>query len=128
MPIHDLKNNIKVIPSIQPVAATGNVTGVAVDIFGFESVTAILTATTASVAGTFKLTECATSGGTYTDVAAGDVIGTQGVAAVEDGSVTIGYIGGLRYIKLVFTHSANGVISGDVVLGHPHVAPTGANS
>ena len=40
------------------------------------------------------------------DVAAGDVIGTQGVAAVEDGSVTIGYIGGLRYIKLVFDPKA----------------------
>ena len=56
MPIHDLKNNIKVIPSIQPVAATGDATGVAVDTFGYESETAILTATTASVAGTFKLT------------------------------------------------------------------------
>lgn len=125
--IHDLKNNIKVVPSILPVAANGDVTGSAVAVAGFESCAVSLTATTASVGGTFKLTECATVGGTYTDVAAADVIGTQGVAIVEDSTVTLGYIGILGFIKAVFTHSADGVISADVILSHPHIAPTGAN-
>ena len=123
----DLKNCLKVVPSILPVAATGDQTGVAVALAGYESATVTLTATTASVGGTFKLTECATSGGTYTDVAAADVIGTQGVAVVEDGTVSLGYIGSLGFIKAVFTHSADGVISADAILGHALLEPTGAN-
>jgi hypothetical protein len=123
----DGKNCIKVVPSILPVAATGDVTGVAVALAGYESATFEFTATTASVGGTFKLTECATSGGTYTDVAAAGVIGTQDVAIVEDGTVTLGYIGDLGFVKPVFTHSANGVISCDAILAHAHLEPTGAN-
>ena len=125
--LKDFKNNVKVVPSILPVAATTDVTGVAVALAGYESCVVTLTATTASVGGTFKLTECATSGGTYTDVAAADIIGTQDVAVVEDGTVSLGYIGNLGFIKAVFTHSANGVISADAILGCPHVSPTGAN-
>ena len=123
----DTKNCKKIVPSILPVAATADVTGVAVDLTGFEAVTVALTATTASVGGTFKLTESATVGGTYTDVVAADIIGTQGVAVVEDGTVSLGYIGSLGFIKAVFTHSADGVISADVILDHAHVEPTGAN-
>lgn len=123
----DLKNNIKIVPSILPVAATTDVTGVAVALAGYESCAVALTATTASVGGTFKLTECATVGGTYTDVAAADVIGTQGVAVVEDGTVTLGYIGSLGFIKAVFTHSADGVISADAILSNALIEKTGAN-
>jgi len=123
----DLKNNIKIVPSILPAAATGDVTGVAVALAGYESCAVALTATTASVGGTFKLTECATVGGTYTDVAAADVIGTQGVAIVEDSTVTLGYIGSLGFIKAVFTHSADGVISADAILSNALIEKTGAN-
>ena len=129
----DLKSNIKVVPTILPVNARGNTTGVAVALAGYESCVAAITATTASVGGTFKLTECATSGGSYTDVAVADIITTgtyaltTGIAVVEDETVTVGYIGNLGFIKGVFTHSATGVISADVILGNPIVAPTGAN-
>lgn len=125
--LKDLKNNVKVVPSILPQTATGNVTGSAIDLAGYESCFVSLTATTASVGGTFKLTECATTGGTYTDVAAADIIGTQGVAIVEDGNVSLGYIGNLGFLKPVFTHSASGNINSDAVLGCPHISPTGAN-
>jgi len=125
--LKDLKNNLKVVPSILPVAATGDQTGSVVALAGYESCVVTLTATTASVDGTFKLTECATSGGAYTDVAAADIIGTQDVSVVEDGTVSLGYIGNLGFIKAVFTHVADGVVSADAVLGCPHVSPTGAN-
>ena len=113
---------------ILPEAVTADKTGTAVDVSGYESVLCTLSMTTGSSAGTFKITESDTSGGSYTDVAAADVIGTQDVACVEDDVVSIGYIGSKSFIKLVFTHSADGVISGDVILSHPHDAPTGANS
>jgi len=131
----DLKNNVSTVPSILPIAATANATGVAVALAGFESAVANLTATTASVGGTVKLTECATVDGTYTDVAVLDTIVTAGktyvlttgIAIVEDATVSIGYIGVLGFIKVVFIHSADGVVSGDVVLGHPHLSPVGTN-
>ena len=127
MPIKDSKNDFEIVPSILPEAVTASKTGAAVDIRGFNSVTVSLTATTASVGGTFKLTESATVGGSYTDVVAADIIGTQGVAAVEDKTVTLGYVGGLDFIKAVFTHSADGVISADVIKSLPLVGKTGAN-
>ena len=131
----DGKNCKKILPSILPVNATGNVSGVAVALAGFESVTASLTATTASVGGTIRMTECATVGGTYTNAAATDIITTSGttytaatgIAVVEDETVTFGYIGTLGFCKLEFIHSATGVISGDVILDHAHLEPTGAN-
>lgn len=135
MATKDLKNAIDIQPSILPQTATADVTGSVVALKEYESATAVLTATTASVAGTVKITESDTSGGSYTDVAATDVIVTAGktyvaatgIAVVEDEAVTIGYIGNKGFIKVVFTHSADGVISGDVVLGHPYIEPTGAN-
>jgi len=126
--INDLKNNIKVVPSILPQAVTGNVNGAEVDIRGFFGATLKLTSTTASVAGTIKIQETDTSGSGYSDVGTDDIIGTNDVAIVEDETVTIGYRGSKRYLRAVFTHSADGVISGDFILSSPHVAKTGANS
>jgi hypothetical protein len=129
----DLKNNIAIFPTILPVNATANTTGVAVALAGYESCVAEITTTTASVGGTFKLTECATSGGSYTDVAVADIITngtyalTTGIAVVEDETVSVGYIGSLGFIKGVFTHSATGVISANVILSNPLIAPTEAN-
>lgn len=127
MALFDSKNTVKIVESILPEAVTADNTGTAVAVAGFESVLASLTMTTASSAGTFKLTESDTSGGSYTDVAAADIIGTQDVACVEDSTVTLGYIGNKGFIKLVFTHSADGVICGNVALGKPHVAPVTGN-
>ena len=126
MASRDGKNNMKVVKSILPQAVTGNVTGSAVDTLGFEKVTFVFSAA-AVTAGTVKLTECATSGGTYTDVADGDVIGTQDAAIVASDVITIGYIGGLRYLKPVFTHSANGTLTADAILEDALLAKTGAN-
>ena len=126
MASRDGKNNMKVVVSILPQAVTDDVTGSAVDTLGFEKVTFAFTAA-AVTAGTVKLTECATVGGDYTDVVAADVIGTQGVAIVASGIVTLGYIGGLRYLKPVFTHSANGTLTADAILEDALLAKTGAN-
>ena len=129
----DLKNNIAIYHTILPVNATANATGVAVALAGYESCVAAITATTASVGGTFRLTECATSGGSYTDVAVADIITggtyalTTGISVVEDETVSVGYIGTLGLIKGVFTHSATGVIYADVILSNPLMAQTEAN-
>lgn len=126
MASRDGKNNMKVVKTILPQAVTGDVTGSAVDTLGYEKVTLAFSAA-AVTAGTVKITECATSGGTYTDAAAADVIGTQGAAIVASDIVTLGYIGGLRYIKAVFTHSANGTLTCDAILEDGLLLKTGAN-
>ena len=126
----DLKTCISVQPTILPQAATDDVTGVEVDTLGFEGVTLVGSLDDAS-AGSFKLQECAVSGGTFTDVAATDVItsdGTNDTAGVGSASVTLGYIGELRYVKAVYTETTPGDISANIILSHPHVKETGANS
>ncbi len=124
----DYKNQTKSVVSIIPQTASGNVNGAEVDTKGFEGVTLKLSAAAGSAAGTVKIQESDTSGGTFTDAGANDVIGTQDVAIVQSHVVTIGYIGFKRYVRAVFTHSGNGDICGVFVLECPHVGKTGTNS
>lgn len=124
----DYKNQTKSVVSIKPQTASGNVNGLEVDTKGFEGVTLKLSAGAGSVAGTVKIQESDTSGSGYADAGANDVIGTQGVAIVQDDVVTIGYIGLKRYVRAVFTHSGNGEVCGVFDLECPHVGKTGANS
>lgn len=69
----------------------------------------ILFETNLYVAGTsftFSLTECDTSGGTFTAVAAADVLGTMApITGTGDDNLTqkVGYIGSKRYIKGLIT-------------------------
>lgn len=78
-------------------------TSAAVDGFGCDAVTHNLHIGASLVAGgTYKITECDTSGGTYTDAAATDMVGT-GITPVASKTIRVGYIGRKRYSKLVFT-------------------------
>lgn len=54
-----------------------------------------------------SLTECATSGGAYTAVAAGDISGTltAGTSAVDERVVTFYYHGRQPFVKLVMTET-----------------------
>lgn len=54
-----------------------------------------------------SLTECATEGGTYTDVAAGHISGalTVGTASVDDRAVNFYYHGSQPFVKLVMTET-----------------------
>ena len=123
----DLKNNVNVVPSINAfLAGVTTVNGTGVDCQGYESVTVSLTSGLLSV-GTFKIQESDASGSGFADAAAGDVIGTQGVAVLIDGIKTLGYIGAKRYVRAVTVLSTGGIVAGNVVLSHPHIAPTGAN-
>ena len=120
----DLVNNIAEAQSVVVVAGTsgtGTYAGTAVDLQGFDSAE-VVGLLGAAGAGTIKIQECATSGGTYTDVAAAEVEGTQGTALVQNGAVSLGYKGQLRYIKAHITVTIDGVIGGLVIKGNPFVA------
>lgn len=97
---------IKALFTIRPVTATATTTGSAVDTKGYNSAAVILEVGT--VSGTtptldVKLQECATSGGTYTDVPGAvftQVIatGSSQILRIEDLGVTR-----KRYLKAVGT-------------------------
>lgn len=119
--------------SIIPAAArTATTTGNAVDVSGYESVTiCILTGTCTDGTGTWSLTECATSGGTYTAVAAADYIGTPVVtdttATHDNAGFQFGYRGTMQFIKVVCTMAGTTtgqVYAAGVLLSHPRKSST----
>lgn len=132
----DLLNSITVKRAISPVSVSDNTaqTGQAVDGAGFESVTYIIAAgSLADADATFTalLQECDTSGGSYTDVADADLIGTEALASFlfsdDNKCFKLGYKGSKRYTKLTITPANNAsaaLISAVAVLGHAQVKPT----
>lgn len=127
MAIKDQKNILKVLGTIAPVAAGDDVTGTVVAVDGFEAVT-LYGHGDGTAIGTIKIQESATSGGTYTDVAAADIIGTQDIAInATYTDVTIGYIGSLGFLKAFYTEGTPGDISASFILGHADVSPVSGN-
>lgn len=113
-------------------------TSAAIDLQGFEAATVFAASGelgTQENDYTFKLTECADVGGSYTDVASGDILGTApvfdcpsgGTAAEDDTVKQFAYVGYKRYIKVVLTvagaGTGSGIVGATVVKGHPRHAP-----
>ena len=116
------------------VADTTAQTSEYVDVKGYNKCTfAIAIGSVADADATFAvtMTECDTSGGSYTAVAAADISGTLTLAGFQfddDNEVRkVGYKGSKRYVKLVITPSANAsaaLMSAVAVLEEPALAPT----
>lgn len=101
--------------SVLPAAArtTGTVTGEAVGVAGYEQVDiVVLTGTVTDGTHTFSLTECSTVGGSYTAVAAADIIpsaagsGANGVvldttATHDNAGFIFSYIGNQPFIRVI---------------------------
>jgi hypothetical protein len=127
--VKDIKNDIKVVPSLYSLLKTVAVVGdVGVDRAGFEGatveVTAGVIATGTTPVYTFGVRECATLGGSYTVVAAADLIGSAIVFTPADANKvkTIGYIGSKQFIRVDLetvggTAGTGGVFTGNVILG-----------
>lgn len=69
---------------------------------------------TGSGAMTYKVTECDTVGGTYTDAAAADVV-DDGLALAANKAKRIAYVGNKQFTKLLVTPKANDVYT---IMGH----------
>lgn len=100
-----LHNRISVSTAVAPLLRTATVTGSAVDVSTNVGSCAFVFQCGANTDGTFtpKLTECATVGGSYTDVAAGDIAGTALVAMAANTVQTVSYVGALQFVKPVIT-------------------------
>jgi hypothetical protein len=141
MTTKDLYSNIKAtqlkVNAVQTPNGTA-ITGDALDMQGYESLAVLFDVgnsgdtLSGSLYWTLTLTECDTSGGSYTAVASGDYLG--GVvshvidAPTEDSNVfMLGYKGSKRYVKAVATatgnHSTGTPLGMIAVQSHAHVLP-----
>jgi len=121
-----IDSKVSPVTSLIPKATTTTTTGTAVDLQNYESAEILVDAGVITD-GThvISLTECATSGGTYTAVAAADLIGTPPTLTSTAGGSSVqkfGYKGSKRYLKVVSTVSGattGGVYGACVVRSNP---------
>lgn len=128
------KTNVKALSALNIQAISSNTTTVGneIDTAGFESCTFIFHSGTITD-GDYRveITECATSGGTFTAVANADLIGLEADTSITDNTDdnqigTIGYIGALRYVKatVVSTNvTTGGTVGMQCILGDPLIKP-----
>ena len=137
--MRDLKNNIGVVQSLAPAVRDADANGTGVDLQGFESATVLIDmgAEGITLSTTNKIEielEHSDDDSTYTDVAAGDVIGASSgtIATFDDNSEipavsSVGYIGGKRYIRAVAnfsgTHGTGTPVAVSVVKSHARSNP-----
>ena len=128
--LFDDKNNHNLVPTLLPQAVTADANGLEVNTLGYSSAT-LQGFMDATAVGSFKLQHSDVSGSGYTDVSDDFVItsdGSNDTAGAQSQIVTLGYIGTKTYIRGVFTHTTDGVVSASIDLGRPYIAPTGTNS
>lgn len=141
----DLHHNITVARAISAVAigttGTGKTSGI-VDRAGYEGVEFIFnygTITATNAVFTPLLTECDTTGGSFTSVADVDMLGTEAAAGLgatssrvsgvsKNVNKKLGYIGAKRYLKVKVssTVTAGTPVGIDALLHSPRHAPAGA--
>jgi hypothetical protein len=132
--MRDMHNNISVLHAITPAAvgttgiAGGKLSG-ALDRRGFETVEFIYSSgASASVADTITpvVYEGDTTNGSFTSVAAADLLGTEAALTLTVAKTgRVGYIGNKRYLKirLFGTGTATAVVAATAVLGAPAIRP-----
>lgn len=123
----DLHSNIGAVLALAPAVQSATVAGVAIDTQGFESLTFALNTGAIVSSGDFaaSLTECDTSGGTYTTVADAEVQ-TDAPATLEASSTyKLGYLGHKRFVKINLTKTGGTSIAAGAtaILGDAHSRP-----
>jgi hypothetical protein len=123
----DLYSNVGIDAAVVPATLTATNTSAAIDLQGFESAMVIIQTGAIGGAGNFtpKLTECATSGGTYTDVADADLNGIFPAVLAASSIYRVGYRGSKRFIKTVLTlNSGTNILAGAMIVkGDPANGP-----
>ena len=130
-------DNILSKVALRPVAASTAQTGVAIDTRGFDSL--MVTVENGAATGTpdsytvdAKITECATSGGSYTDITGAAI--TQMTANNKSAQIRLDGLNDgtrLRYMKVVVTPAMTGgtspkaLVSANCMLGRAQKHPVG---
>ena len=115
----DIYSDLGVEAAVVPATLTATNTSAAIDLQGYNSAMVIINTGAIAGAGNFtpKLTECATSGGTYTDVVAADLNGSFIAVLAASTVYKVGYRGNKRFIKTVLTlNSGTSIVAGAVIV------------
>jgi hypothetical protein len=118
--MRDLASNLGVVQAVAPAVLTATNTSAAIDLLGFDSAVVIINTGAIVASGNFtaKLQESdTTTGGDFTDVAAGDLVGALPAVLLAASVVKQGYIGSKRYLRTVITlNSGTSIAAGAVVV------------
>lgn len=126
--MRELYNDIGLVQATIPAVIAATNTSAAIDLAGFDSATVLINTGAIVSAGDFttKLQESdTTTSGDFTDVAAGDLVGSFPASLAADSLYKVGYSGTKRYIRTVTTkNSGTSIIAGVFVAkGHPLTGP-----
>ena len=125
--MRDFVNNFSVVAAVVPQGLTATNTSAAISVAGFDGITIVGNAGAIVGAGNFtpKIQECETAGGTYTDVAAIDLIGVFPAVILTNTTFKVGYKGGKGFLKTVNTlNSGTSLALGmEVIKGWPKSSP-----
>ena len=118
--MRDIANNIGAVQAVAPAVLTATNTSAAIDLLGFNSAAVIINTGAIAGSGNFtpKLQESdTTTSGDFTDVVAGDLVGTLPAALVAASVYKVGYIGNKRYVRTVLTlNSGTSIAAGAVIV------------
>lgn len=117
--MRDISQKIGVVQAVAPAVLSATTTSNPIDLRGFES--AAIVVNTGAIAGagdfTAKLQESdTTTGGDFTDVAPGDLIGAFPVSLGENATAKVGYVGHKRYARVVLTKNGGTSIAAGAVV------------
>jgi type IV secretory pathway protease TraF len=118
--MRDIANNIGVAQTLAPVDYAATTKGTAVDLQGFNSAAVIVNTGAITTAGLYvvKVQESdTTTDGDFTDVVAGDLVGTLPASLAATSTYKQGYLGNKRYIRAVITKtSGTSIVAGAIVV------------
>lgn len=124
----DSYSDIGLAQALAPAVVSATATSSEIDLQGFNSATVLVN--TGAIVGsgdfTVSLEESdTTTGGDFTAVAAGDLIGEFPASLAAASTYKVGYRGTKRYIRTVTTNNSGTSIGAGIVvmLGHPNDAP-----
>lgn len=121
--MRDLASNIGVAASLVPATQSATAKGTAVDLRGYDSAALVVTTGAIVSAGLYVMSmqeSDTTTDGDFTDVGAGDMVGSLPASLAASTSYKVSYVGRKRYIRAVITKTSGTSIDAGavVVLGH----------
>lgn len=126
--MRDLVSNIGVAQVVAPAVLAATTTSDPIDLAGFDSAAIVIN--TGAIAGsgdfTAKLQESdTTTSGDFTDVVAGDLLGSFPASLAAADVLKVGYRGHKRYLRAVLTKNSGTSIAAGVVIvkGHARDRP-----
>lgn len=118
--MRDIASNIGVVQTLAPVDYSATTKGTTVDLLGFESAAVVVNTGAITSSGKYVVSvqeSDTTTDGDFTDVNAGDLIGSLPDELAATSTYKVGYVGHKRYVRAVITKtSGTSIVAGAIVV------------